>query len=145
MIYSILALIFGISVTSTTINIDDISGAQSSVYEIQEVNSEIDILANVVYAEAGNQGYEGQRLVCSVILNRVESEKFPNTITEVVMQPGQFSCVWDGGIQRHKPTEETYQVCRDELRNRSNNGFLFFRTTTYNSSREYKYKDHYFL
>ena len=45
-------------------------------------------LLKIAYAEAGNQGEDGQWLVMSVIINRVNSSEFPNTIHEVIYQPG---------------------------------------------------------
>lgn len=48
-------------------------------------------LMRVAYAEAGNQGPDGMRLVMSVILNRVEAEDWPDTVKEVCSQRYQFS------------------------------------------------------
>lgn len=52
---------------------------------------ERELLAKAVYLEAGNQSITGQRAVVEVILNRVMSESFPDTIEEVLYQPGQFA------------------------------------------------------
>lgn len=49
------------------------------------------LLMKVAQAEAGNQGQVGQWLVMCVVLNRVESENFPNTVEEVIYQDGQFA------------------------------------------------------
>lgn len=61
---------------------------------------ELDLLAALVYAEAGDQDFTGQRLVADVVLNRVRSAAWPNTISGVIYQPGQFSPVTDGGLDR---------------------------------------------
>lgn len=61
---------------------------------------ELDLLAAIVYAEAGDQDFTGQRLVADVVLNRVRSAAWPNTISGVIYQPGQFSPVTDGGLDR---------------------------------------------
>lgn len=60
-------------------------------------NSEQDLtcMAHAVYFEAGNQGYEGKAAVANVIMNRVESEQYPDTICGVVTQPNQFSYLLD--------------------------------------------------
>lgn len=57
----------------------------------------LELLAQLVEAEAGNQDAIGKRLVVDVVLNRVDSDAFPDTIEEVIFQPYQFSCVLDGG------------------------------------------------
>lgn len=62
--------------------------------------SDLDLLAAIVYAEAGDQDFIGQRLVADVVLNRVRSAAWPNTISGVIYQPGQFSPVTDGGLDR---------------------------------------------
>lgn len=62
--------------------------------------SDLDLLAAIVYAEAGDQDFIGQRLVADVVLNRVASPAWPNTVSGVVYQPGQFSPVTDGGLDR---------------------------------------------
>ena len=56
----------------------------------------VELLARLVNGEARGESYEGQVAVAAVILNRVKSPKFPNTIASVIYQKGQFSCVTDG-------------------------------------------------
>lgn len=109
-------------------------------------DDEIDLIANVVAAESLNQGLEGQQYVAAVILNRIESPYFPDTAREVLYQQGQFECVTDGGIERHKPTEETYQAVTTEIQSRTNGDILFFRTGHYHGfgTPILQYKDHYF-
>lgn len=62
-------------------------------------------LLKIAYAEAGNQGEDGQWLVMSVIINRVNSSEFPNTIHEVIYQPGQF---YTEGMSAAEPTADTH-------------------------------------
>lgn len=106
----------------------------------------LDYLACCVEAEAGNQGLKGKRLVCAVILNRVDSEDFPNTIEEVINQPRQFSVVSDGRINKVNVTEETYTACRMELAERTDTEIIFFTAGRYNScgTPAYRHNDHYF-
>ena len=54
------------------------------------------LLMKIAQAEAANQGIQGMQLVMSVVLNRVESENFPDSIREVIYQEHQFSSVTDG-------------------------------------------------
>ena len=54
-------------------------------------NSNVNLLAHVVYSEARGEPYSGQVAVAAVVLNRVKSSSFPNTIAGVVYQPGAFT------------------------------------------------------
>ena len=56
------------------------------------------LLLKLAVAEAGNQGSDGMWLVMSVVMNRIESEDFPDSLTEVIYEPHQFSSVSDGRI-----------------------------------------------
>ena len=57
-----------------------------------------ELLCEITYAEAGNQTEEQQVAAAATILNRVESDSFPNTIKEVIMQKGQFASTRNGHI-----------------------------------------------
>ncbi|MFC4354558.1 spore cortex-lytic enzyme [Chryseomicrobium palamuruense] len=59
---------------------------------------ELKLLASAVYGEARGEPYEGQVAVAAVILNRIESPQFPNTVSEVIFQPRAFTAVDDGQI-----------------------------------------------
>jgi len=61
-------------------------------------NSDVDLLARVISAEARGEPYRGQVAVGAVILNRIESSQFPNSIPDIVYQPRAFSSVDDGQI-----------------------------------------------
>ena len=58
--------------------------------------NDVSLLARVISAEARGEPYTGQVAVGAVILNRVESPSFPNTIAGVIYQPGAFTCLTDG-------------------------------------------------
>ena len=60
--------------------------------------SEQELLAALIYCEAGNQPYEGQVAVGAVVMNRVRSGSYPNTITEVIYQSGQFGPAMTGWL-----------------------------------------------
>ena len=61
-------------------------------------SSDLALLARCVYAESRGEPYTGQVAVAAVVLNRVRSSKFPNTVAGVIYQPGAFTCVSDGQI-----------------------------------------------
>lgn len=107
---------------------------------------ELTMLAACVQAEAGNQGEQGMRYVCDVILNRMDSEDYPDTITGVVTQKGQFA-VWPKAIYRHMPPdEEVKELCLEEMENRCNSEIIMFRTGHFHTwgTPQFQYKAHYF-
>lgn len=104
------------------------------------------LLAKVMLAEAEDQSEYGQRLVVSSILNRVDSEKYPNTISEVVHQPYQFSVMHNGRINHVTVTDKALQLVEEELNNRSNNKVIYFRMNHYSKygTPMFREQDHYF-
>ena len=58
--------------------------------------SEQELLAALIFCEAGNQPYDGQVAVGAVVMNRVRSGSFPDTITDVIYQSGQFTPAMTG-------------------------------------------------
>ena len=72
--------------------------------------SDYNVLLRIVQAEAGGCDMKGKILVANVILNRVESDEFPDTITDVVYEKRQFSLVSNGSINRCKVEEETVEA-----------------------------------
>ena len=77
-------------------------------------SNDLYLLAKCVYAEARGESYVGQVAVAAVILNRVESEKFPDTIAGVIYQPYAFTAVSDGQINL-EPDQTAYNAARDAL------------------------------
>ena len=86
------------------------ASTQSSGYS----DSEIYLLAKAIYAEARGESYTGQVAVGAVILNRVKSPSFPNTISGVVYQPYAFTAVIDGQINL-APNETAKRAARDAI------------------------------
>lgn len=76
--------------------------------------SDLNLLARVVYGEARGEPYAGQVAVAAVVLNRVKSSSFPNTISGVVYQSGAFTAVSDGQINLN-PNTTAYNAARDAL------------------------------
>ena len=77
-------------------------------------STDLNLLARVVYGEARGEPYTGQVAVAAVVLNRVRSSSFPNTIAGVVYQSGAFDCVADGQINL-SPNQSAYNAARDAL------------------------------
>lgn len=61
-------------------------------------NKDLYLLSCCIYGEARGESYTGKVAVAAVVLNRVRSSKFPNTISGVIYQAGAFTCVADGQI-----------------------------------------------
>ena len=77
-------------------------------------NSDLNLLARLVYGEARGEPYTGQVAVAAVVLNRVKSSKFPNSIAGVIYQPGAFDVVSDGQINM-PPDSTAIKAARDAL------------------------------
>ncbi len=78
--------------------------------------SDLQLIARAINGEARGESYEGQVAVGAVILNRVKSSKFPNTIAGVIYEPGAFTAVSDGQINH--PIDESstvYKAAQDAL------------------------------
>lgn len=76
--------------------------------------SELSLLARLVSGEARGEPYIGQVAVAAVVLNRVRSDAFPDTIAGVIFQPGAFDAVWDGQFDM-TPTSSALRAARDAL------------------------------
>lgn len=77
-------------------------------------SADLTLLARVIYAEARGESYTGQVAVGAVVLNRVKSALFPNTIAGVVYQKDAFTCVNDGQINL-TPDATAYSAAQDAL------------------------------
>ena len=76
--------------------------------------AEWDMLAQVVYGEARGESYTGQVAVAAVVLNRMEHEEFPDTMSGVVFQKNAFTCVNDGQYYL-SPNRTAYQAALDAM------------------------------
>lgn len=105
----------------------------STAYQLPPKYSEQDLqlMANAVYGEARGEPYEGQVAVAAVILNRLESPDFPNTISEIIFQPGAFTAVADGQIWL-TPNERAKQAVLDAMSgwDPSENALYYFNPNT---------------
>ncbi|MBR3672983.1 MAG: spore cortex-lytic enzyme [Clostridia bacterium] len=77
-------------------------------------NSDLNLLAHLIFAEARGEPYAGQVGVGAVVLNRVKSSKFPNSVAGVIYQPGAFDVVSDGQIN-YAPNTTAINAARDAL------------------------------
>lgn len=114
------------------------------MYELSE--QDLEALLRIVEAEAGGEDEEGKLLVANVVLNRVESEQFPDTVTEVVFQRErgvtQFSPVSNGRYWSVKISEETINAVERALEGEDiSQGALYFAARKYADSNKMKWFD----
>ena len=89
--------------------------------------SEIQMLARIIVAEAEDQSYQGKVAVGGVVMNRVKSHKFPNTIRGVIYQKGQFSPISNGRFYRVQVTQEDIEAAKAAIMGEDpSHGSLFF-------------------
>lgn len=86
------------------------SGGSNGAYS----QSDINLLANIISAEARGEPFEGQVAVGAVVLNRVEHPSFPDSIAGVVYQPGAFTAITDGQI-KEAIAESARKAAREAL------------------------------
>lgn len=113
---------------------EDTSGAMEGYTQ-----SDLTLMAAIIQAEADNQSYEGKLAVGSVVMNRVKSSKFPNTVSGVIYQKNQFAPVNDGHlalILERGPNETCYRAARQVLEGYRNVEYLFFWTVDLANERD---------
>ena len=138
----LLVIVFGSRVVKGAVPTDVLQAIEEN--ERTEVTEEeVEMLAHLVMAEAGNQDLLGKQLVVDVIFNRMRSEKFDDTVEGVIYASGQFAC--SGYFMKKTPTEECYEAVYTEIESRQDKEVLYFRTGRYGSTKAlYKHGDHYF-
>lgn len=105
---------------------------------------DIYLLVSLAQAEAGNQGPEGIRRVVDVVLNRVESRKFPNTVEDVIFQPGQFMTVHKLKTSQTHSDKALQIVYSEVYGERADTQSLYFGTFPITHKGLYQLGDHYF-
>lgn len=97
--------------------------------------NDIQLMANAVYGEARGEPYEGQVAVAAVILNRIKSATFPNTVSGVIFEPRAFTAVADGQIWL-TPNEKAKEAVLDAINgwDPTGNATYYFNPDTATSS-----------
>ncbi len=91
-----------------------LSGGSVTAASASIISADHRLLSKLVYAEARGETYKGQVAVAAVVLNRVASASFPNTISGVIYQAGAFSCVSNGAIN-NTPDNTAIRAALDAL------------------------------
>jgi hypothetical protein len=124
----------------------EVKGKSKEIFPMTQ--EEIDLLAAICYAEAGNQGDLGKELVAMVVINRVNSPIFPDTVKEVIFQKNQFTTTFDGALSRAWNNVDTscYNAVERARKGCKYPGILYFTAGGYGEygTPAFQYKDHYF-
>ena len=113
--------------------------------------------SKVIYAEPYKPEYSkediellalvtGKRLVIDTVLNRVDHGRFPDTISDVIYQKGQFSSMWNGRSNRCYVSDDICKLVEEELESRTNTDVIFFHAGRYSDygSPLFQVGNHYF-
>jgi spore germination cell wall hydrolase CwlJ-like protein len=86
---------------------------------INLTESEVTMIARLIVGEAEGESFEGKKYIAETILNRMISDKFPNTVEAVIEQPRQYDARWNASLWDRKPGEEDIRAVREALINPS--------------------------
>lgn len=117
----------------------------SEEYRYQPTETELYYFYRIVQCEIGGGTYESKLRVCQVILNRIESDRFPNNMYDVIFAPGQFTPADNGYIYNATPSDDVIKACNDSLLTSTpdyTDGALFFMVGVYDFTwATYKFTD----
>lgn len=104
----------------------NLTSSSSSSGSSSSSSGDLYLLARLVHGEARGEPYKGKVAVAAVVLNRVKSSSFPNTIAGVIYQRGAFDAVSDGQINM-QPDDESIRAARDAMNGWDpSNGCLYY-------------------
>ena len=104
----------------------NLTSSSSSSGSSSSSSGDLYLLARLVHGEARGEPYKGKLAVAAVVLNRVKSSSFPNTIAGVIYQKGAFDAVSDGQINM-QPDNESIRAARDAMNGWDpSNGCLYY-------------------
>ncbi len=109
-------------------------------------DNDIDLIALVTMAEAEGESELGKRLVIDTILNRFESDLFPDSIEDVIYQKNQFTSMWNGRIEKCYIDDTIRQLVVEELDCRQDDKVIYFTAGWYGKygTPTYRVGHHYF-
>ena len=131
--------VYADNITSDNVQKSEKQSIQDSVRDVKSTavnnafnaysDEEVYLLAQLVYHEAHNQAYNGKVAIAEVVLNRVNSRLFPNNISDVIFQSGQFTSI--RRLKNINPTEQeiriAFNVLNGSLRVLKDSDVLYFR------------------
>lgn len=138
-----------VQATTADITAETQAEAPLSPYYMELSEEDIHLIACIIDWEANSEVYEGKLAVANIILNRVRSGAYPNTVSGVIYQRGQFGGVldssgnlssrWQTRLANGPRNEECYQAARDAAAGNNNvEGYLSFNGTAYCNLKSFK-------
>ncbi|WP_424768921.1 spore cortex-lytic enzyme [Paenibacillus sp. sgz302251] len=119
------------------LTVDGIAGKQTwtALKKFSVNKAELDLLARIIHAEARGESYKGQVAVGAVVMNRLASPSFPDTVRGVIEEPRAFTAVDDGQYQL-KPNATAYKAAMDAVRgyDPTNGAIYYFNPDTATSA-----------
>ena len=109
-------VMIGLGIVILTLALWTLHGTKAHAAEVNE--NDLYILEHLICGEAEGCSWDMKISVGSVVLNRVSDSRFPDSIEEVVFQPGQYACTWDGNYYK-EPSEDTHKAALYLLENGS--------------------------
>lgn len=99
-------------------------------YSDEDFYDDLELLAEITLAEAGNQSELGKRLVIDTVLNRIESDAWrdDDTIRDVITHPHQYDTYTNSAYMRQEMNEDIARLVEEELLDRTNYDVIYFRT-----------------
>ena len=114
---------------------EKVAASNAAVREVDDLT----LMAAIIYCEAGAEPYETQLAVGAVIMNRIESSRYPNTLYDVLYQKGQFPPATNGKVARviaqGRATASCYEAARAALAGQDNTNGCY-RFNDYNGTRQ---------
>jgi len=115
------------------LSLEALQSTWRDISEIKFAEGDRYLLANLIYCEAGGEPYEGQVAVGAVVINRVLSSRYPDTVVGVIYQKSQFSPAGSGRLElalaQNKATKSCYKAADEAMAGVTNVGnCLYFRT-----------------
>lgn len=120
-------------VTPKEIVIEELPVIENEGTSLSLTDAEINLLAVITMAEAEGESEYGKRLVIDTILNRMDSDEFPDSVEGVIFQKNQFEPTWNGRMDRCYVQDDIRQLVVEELANRTNHDVVFFRGGKFSS------------
>ena len=106
-----LSMIMPIYIVTASTEVDSFSVTKGrNRWDIQLTADEVELLARIVQLECGHDIRDGKYATIETIFNRIKSEKFPNTLEEVLSQKGQFGTWRNRNIEQATPNLDTYEA-----------------------------------
>lgn len=114
-LFTITLLIMGFILTYYFVELDNIPQSEAAAPSFWSLSPTTRLMARTIHAEARGEPFVGQVAVGAVIMNRVHSAKFPNSISGVIYQPWAFTAVAYGHIWNHTPSSTSVRAAISAL------------------------------